>query len=316
LRVCLTTTGTVFPAAPRTTLHDLVMQWGNTKAIRFGWIAAVCAVALEARAENEFVAHSAENYGSSGYCSGDALTNANEDATYLDNGLGGYDQLEYWTNLYNDGRDFADQNNFAWGADENDPAGTDFADVIFFSGHGSGSCSSPARAWITPGDNADGCTIYLAHATSASRHVTFGGTVENREAKAFVTFACQTATYCQHTGGAYDAMSQGQFNILNGFHGDVAEVAGYQSDLGSYSNAVGTEDIGGAWLDWMYDPDVGGGADNCPTSIVFGANSSETADYFSHAGWYDFHDNGARTTHTYYRLCGCDPVNGVALPSC
>jgi hypothetical protein len=292
------------------------MERGHHNAIHFGWLAISCAVAFPARAENEFVAHSAEAYGSSGFCSADALTNASEDAFYIDNGIAGYDQVDYWTDLYNDGRDFTDPAQFAWGVDNDDPYGTDFADVIFFSGHSGASCTGTPRVWITPGDNADGCTIYVAHATAASRHATFGGATAGSDADAFVTFGCNTTQYCAFTGAAYDGMSQGQFNIVNGFHGDVAEVSGYQSDLSSYSNAAEFNDIGEAWLDWMYDPDVGGGADNCPSSIVFGANSSETDDFYANAGWFDFHDNGARTTNNFYRLCGCDPIDGPALPGC
>jgi hypothetical protein len=291
---------------------------GMKRAIQLGWLISIAAFAVPVRAENEFMAHSAETYGSTGACAGDALTNANEDATYLDDGLAGYDQLEYQTNLFFDGRDITDATNFTWGDDDIDPSGSDFADVLFFSGHSGGSCTSPARTWITPGDVADGCTIYASHTTSSSRHVTFGGTTTGSELEAFVTFGCATTLYCAFTAGAYAGMSasSGQYNILNGFHGDVAEVSGYQSDLREYSNDAPNDAIGDAWLDWMYDSDVGGGADNCPSSILWGANSTETDDFFSFSGWFDLHNNGARSTTRFYKLCGCDPINGAALPSC
>jgi hypothetical protein len=281
----------------------------------------VALAAAPVRAEYEFTAHSAEPYGSAGYCGGDALTNANEDALYLDNGMSGYDQLVYQTNLLNDLRDFADSGNHANGDDNLDPTGTDFADVVFYSGHGGASCTSGSeRIWMTPGDSTDGCTIYPTHATSSSRHVTFGGTTAGEDAEIFVTFSCNTTQYCVYTASSdpFAGMSAagGQFNQLNGFHGDVAEVSGYQSDMGSFSNDAIYNGVGDAWMDWMYHPDVGGGADNCPSVIGWGANTSETDDYFTYSGWLDLHNNGSRGTDKFYRLCGCDPIDGAALPSC
>jgi hypothetical protein len=297
------------------------MQFGGKAAIRLGWLISISALAATGRADTayEFVAISAENYGSSGYCGGDALTNANEDATYIDNGIIGYHQFEYWTNLYFDGRDITDAVNFAWGADETDPSGSDFADIIFISGHAGGSCTAGSeRSWFTPGDNIDGCSIYLSHKTSSSRHMTLGGATSGRDAAALITFACQTALYCAYTAGSYDALSRsdGQFNLLNGFHGDVAEVSGYQSDLSEYSWDTLFGAMGDAWLDWMYHPDVGGGEDNCPSSIGWGANSTEMDDFFNNAAWGSLPSNGSRTTDKFYKICGCNPHNGAALPGC
>jgi hypothetical protein len=294
---------------------------GKQGAIRLGWLVGISALAATARAETsyEFVAHSAENYGSSGYCSGDPLTNANEDATYVDNGIVFYNQKEFFTNLLFDGRDITDQVNFSWGVDENDPNGSDFADIIFISGHSAGSCTAGSeRSWINPGDNADGCAIYLSHKTSSSRHMTLGGATEGRDANAMIIYGCLTTLYCAYTAGSYDALSRsdGQFNLLNGFHGDVAEVSGYQSDLSEYSIDVVYDSMGDAWLDWMYWPDIGNGEDNCPSSIGWGANTSEMDDFFNNAAWTSLPNNGSRTTDKFYRICGCDPHNGAALPGC
>jgi hypothetical protein len=269
----------------------------------------------------EMVAFTVEAYGSTGMCSGAALTNPNEDDDYFDNGFSAYGQVERWTDAAVDSRDFTDATRFSWGEDDVGPYGTDFSDVIFFSGHAGASCTSGVeRAYLYMGDNnpsPEVCQLNVANVTTSARHVTWGGAVAGSEADIFVNFACNTTQYCVWTAGAYDGMSAGQFNMINGFHGDVAEVSGYQSDLGSYSSAAMYNDIGEAWLDWMYDPNANAsGEDNCPTSIGFGENSTEITDFFSYAGWYDFHDTGARTTNKYYRLCGCDPQDGSALPSC
>jgi hypothetical protein len=295
------------------------MQWGKTLAIHLGWSTVICSVASHGYAINEYVAQSAEAYGTTGMCAGDALTHANEDGTYVDNGLSTYDDLQYWYDFACDGRDFVDPGLETWGADSTAEYGTDWADVMFFSGHSGGSCTSGAqRAWLTPGDDGEGCSMYLAHVTSGSRMMKFGGTTSGSDADVFITFGCATTYYCVFTAGGYSGLSDttGQFNMLNGFHGDVAEVSGYQADLGSYSTSVVSNDLGDAWLDWMYDPNANGTEDNCPSSIVYGANTSETDDYYANAGFFDFHDNGSRTLHNFYKICGCDPHNGAALPSC
>lgn len=293
------------------------MEWGNKVAIHLGWLLTISAVATSGRAEREFVAHTAEAYGTSGMCSGDTLNNANEDALYFDNGLTGYDQLVHWTDAFYDARDFIDPV-FSIGMDDVDPSGSDFADVIFVSGHGGGSCASGnERIWLTPGDNADMCTFYLAHQVVSSRHVRLGGTTAGSEADAFVAYTCNSTQRCAFLAGSFDTLSVsgGQFNILNGFHGDVAEVSGYQSDLSSYSTSVLYNYVGDAWLDWMYAY-IGSGAYNCPSSITWGTNTTKTTEVFEQHGWYDFPGSGTRATSTFWRLCGCDPVDGDALPSC
>jgi len=279
-----------------------------------------CMANGRANAEYEYVAHTVEDYDAYGMCAGSPLSNPHQDAGYFDNGLSGYDQLEHSSDLTVDGRDFTDSVNFGWGADDSDPYGTDFADVIFFSGHAASSCTSGAeRSYLVMGDESDGCNIDLAHKTGSSREVTWGGTSSNEDAGVLVTFACETTQYCVYTAGAYDGLSDstGQFNLLNGFHGLVAEVSGYQSDLSSYSNAATNNYIGDAWLDWMFDSNVNAnGDDNCPSSIAYGADASERLDFFSNSGWFDFHNNGSRSGLNFFMLCDCDPAGGAQLPGC
>jgi hypothetical protein len=297
------------------------MQFGGKVAIHLGWLISISAFAATGQAETqyEFVAHSAEPYGTAGYCSGDALTNANEDAGYIDDGMIFYGQLAYWTNLSFDGADLTDAVNFAWGADETDPTGSDFADVVFVSGHSGGNCTSGSeRVWITPGDDDDGCNIYLAHKTAASRNITLGGTTEGRDANAMVTYGCMTTHYCVYTAGSFAGLSRsdGQFNLLDGFHGDVAEVSGYQSDLSSYSNDALYGAMGDAWLDWMYSPNIGTGEENCPSAIGWGSSTTNIDSFYNTAAWHSMPSTGSRTTTKFYRICGCDPHNGSALPGC
>lgn len=264
-------------------------------------------------AADELVSFTVEGYGSSGMCAGDTLANAHEDESYFDNGLSAYGQLEHWTDLAVDGRDLTDASRFYWGADSSDPYGADHADVVFFSGHGDSSCASSAeRSWITMGDPYDGCGIFLANVNAASHHMKLG----NTDANVMVTFACETTQFCVYIAGGYDNLTSGEFNLLNGFHGLVWEVSGYQSDLANYSTDATYNDVGDAWLDWMYDPSAYGSADNCPSAIGFGANYSETLDFYSNAGWLDIRSNGARGWTTFFELCDCDPVDGEPLVPC
>lgn len=266
-----------------------------------------------AAAENELVSFTVQGYGTSGMCAGDTLVGAHSDAAYFDNGMSSYHQIEHWSDLAVDGRDLTDVSRFGWGADSSDPYGADHADVVFFSGHANSSCSSGSeRSWLTMGDTVDGCSINLGHVTSSSHHMKLG----NTDANIMVSFACETTQFCVYIAGGYDALTQGEFNLLNGFHGLVYEVSGYQGDLSSYSNDAVYNYVGDAWLDWMYDPNAYGSADNCPTAIGFGANYSETLDFYTNAGWLDIRANGARTWTTYFELCGCDPIDGDPLASC
>jgi hypothetical protein len=291
--------------------------------------AGVSALAFvaSAKAESEAVTHAVNDYAwtnGTGYCCStcDDLTNALTDASKFNTGGAFatiYDQLTNFQNMGVDGADFTDASQYSGGADSVDPYGTDYADVIFFSGHASWS-SSGNYAYLVMGDSNPGETCFprIADDTAVWRHMEFGNGGSGQEADAFVLFACNSAQYEVWEAGGYNLLSHsaGQFNLLNGFHGIVWEISGYQTDLQNYAADARYDAIGDAWIDRMYNND--GSSDNCPMPILWGANAAETDDYYSNAGWLDFHNTGARsgTLPRIHYICGCDPVDGEALSSC
>lgn len=239
-------------------------------------------------------------------------------AMFVEGGFSGYDQISVNNDLWVDGRDFADSSQYSWGGDYNDPYGSDFADVIFFSGHGDWRKDSMS-SFIVMGDfnSNEDCYPRIADDDPDQRHMEFGNGGAGGEADVFVAFACNTAQWEVYNAGGYTALSapKGQFNMLNGFHGVLYEVNGINEDVRNYAAAARYDAVGDAWLDYMYDPRTPG-ASNCPMSIAWGANVAEVEDYFHNAGWFDFHNTGARDwVHRFY-ICGCDPMSGQRMPSC
>lgn len=281
---------------------------------------ALLATALPegAHAARELAMFTPENFGSGALCcSGcDDLPNTIQDGQHFDAGFAQYDVVEHWKNSAVDGRDLTDASLFAWGADTSSPGGSDWADVVFYSGHGSRTCDQFTGHWsqIVMGDDNAGetCNPRTAWASGFDGHMRLGGNTASRDANAYVTFACQTAHLCVWENGGYSPMDQGQFNIVNGFHGIVWEASGYQDDLEDFANDAEWNDVGDAWLDRMYRWRKSG-ENNCPVAIVWGANEAEIDDFYDDAGWYDFHNTGAHEISGFYYLDGCNPKEGDKL---
>lgn len=299
-----------------------------------GALAGVCVVvvgmlsASAALADQEVVTFAVGDYkqtNGAGYCCSTCgeLANPSSDATaFLDGGAFStlYDQVASYANTGVDGRDFTDATQYAWGDDDIDPSGIDYADVIFFSGHAGWSSVTDTSHLVMGDDNVgESCTPTLGDDDSGSRHMELGNGGTGEEADIMVLYACNNPQYEVWQLNGYNATSHssGQFNMINGFHGDVWEVSGYQDDLEGYATDAKWNAIGDAWIDRMYDPRNAGADDNCPLTLAYGANQSETDDFYVNAGWNDFHDTGSRSgAPRLYYLCGCDPVDGGALPPC
>lgn len=280
-------------------------------------------LASAALADYELVMFTPEHFGAAPLCCAgcDELPNTIQDGQHFDNAFGSYDRKKHWTNTAVDGRDFSETAWVPWGADSTDPGGTDWADVIFYSGHGTRVCSAFAGWWseIAMGDDnsppsgTEDCKPHTAFRPgSTNGHVRLGGDTPNEDANAYVLFACQSAHKCVWENGGYSPMDRGQFNIMNGFHGIVWEASGYQDDLEDYAKDAKWNDIGDAWLDEMYRYRLAG-KNNCPVSILWGANESEIDEFYDDAGWFDFHDVGAHSTSGFYFLDGCNPKDGEKL---
>jgi hypothetical protein len=282
-------------------------------------LSALLGVVGPASADRELALFTPEIYGDGDFCceSCDDLPNAIGDGAHFDDGFASYDEIVENQNTTVDGRDFADSGWFAWGADSDATSGTDWADVIFYSGHGSATCDPAVGHYssIVMGEANQGevCSPRTADRSGSSNgHMHFGGPTPSRDANAFVTFSCKSAHKCVWENGGYSPVDNGQFNIWNGFHGTVFEVNGYQDDLEDYAEDAEWNDIGDAWLDHMYrwrKP----GENNCPVAILWGANDGEMDDFYGNAGWYDFHNTGSHGYSNFYYLNNCNPKNGPKL---
>lgn len=276
------------------------------------------AVPGNADAARELVMFTPEDFGAAPLCCTgcDDLPNTIQDGQHFDAGFVSYDVQEHWKNQAVDGRDFTDPDVSASGADSTSPNGTDWADVIFYSGHGSRTCDQFTGHWssIVMGDRNDGetCSPRTAWASGFDGHMRFGGATASRDANALVTFACQTAHKCVWENGGYSPMQRERFDVLNGFHGIVWEVSGYQGDLEDFANDAEWNDVGDAWIDRMYRWRKSG-ENNCPVAIIWGENEDEVLDFYDNAGWYDFHDTGQHAISLFIYLDGCNPKDGDEL---
>lgn len=279
-------------------------------------LAALALAAHPALADRELVMFTPEQYGASPLCclGCDDLPNAIQDGQHFDNAFADYDVVQQWNNQAVDGENFGEADWLAWGDDESSPTGTDWADVIFYSGHGSRTCSSSAWYSSIVMGEADKCSPRTAYRSGGGTqgHLRFGGDTPGRDANAYVLFTCQSAHKCVWEEGGYSPMDQGQFNILNGFHGLVWEASGYQDDLKDYGYHAKWNDMGDAWLDDLYRYRYANSS-NCPVAILWGANEAEMDDFFENAGWFDFHNTGSHTQTGFYYLKNCNPRDGDKL---
>lgn len=122
----------------------------------------------------------------------------------------GYSKVKLNQNKAVDGRDWQDALK-----DHVDPYGTDWADVVFYSGHGGRSCSQDwSRIWMGDYNSGERCGVYTDDIEFAE-----GGSGE--EANVMILAACQTMHRCVWQGGGYRHIDGGnsgtQFTTYNGY---------------------------------------------------------------------------------------------------
>ncbi len=215
-------------------------------------------------------------------------------------------QYQNSVNVY----DFREASMMTDGHDETDPSGSDFADVIFFSGHGSHTCSASAhysQIWMgSMGDKMDPtCDPQLQQ---EMRLGDAGG-----DANVMILASCESAQRCVFIAGGYSAIHAGttEFNVHNGFHGTSWDNLANDGWYGDYATSAEFEGIGDDWVDWLTDTPWGD--DQCATSIVWGASSATVTDIFNHGGFKDFHVSALIGVGAFYYMSPCNPGNGEAL---
>lgn len=272
-----------------------------------------------AHAEWEGATFGVEDYNGTGLCcyGCDDLEFPKNDAAWVRDGLMniGFDQVQLNQDGGVDGRDWMDNHVHAIGDDNIDPYGTDFANVVFYSGHGSCSCGPNYYSEIVMGDDNPG----EACLPNTKTHIRLANGGDNEETQVMILAACQSMQYCVWQNGGYSSVDAGgsgdRFTTYDGFHGLSYDYSDLQSQLKSYVEDSENNGIGANWVadltDLNYFSD-----DQCATTMIRGSSSSTRDNQYSNGGFQDPKDTGSHTGSTFYYICGCDPDDGEVLPSC
>ncbi|HET6337994.1 MAG TPA: DUF6345 domain-containing protein [Polyangiales bacterium] len=230
-----------------------------------------------------------------------------------------YEQTEKYLNMSVDPFDFVDPAlnvlgpGVTYGADADDPYGTDFADVIFYAGHGNHACNS-TEGWnfelatgqqhpAQPGQQAQSCWL------RTDKHLRWG----DEDANVAILFSCSSVQHCVWDAYGYDAMATGQFNVLLGFHGTMLLSSANNTRLDGYLAGTKTEGIIDDWFDEITQIKSGADNDECGTAIVFGPTKAERDNVALHAGYRDLITTPTSNNSSFWYIDGCDPHDGEAL---
>lgn len=275
---------------------------------------AVMIVSASAFAEYEMVAFGVRSFGAADECPGSDLTYPVLDATKVHNALEdlGYDQHQLYSSHDVDGRDFTDRAREDWGRDENDPTGTDFADVVFYAGHGFRKCeANKYYSGLVMGDFNHGNETCLPNSKSNMIFGDSGG-----DANVLVFAACQSAQYCVWDHLGYNPLLNNMANILNGFHGASHDDSTLDELYEDYIYSAENNGLGDDWVDLLTIIRSGSDNDDCATSVIYGKYRSDRDNQYNNGGFFDFKDTGSHSGTGMYYICDCDPNAGDPLPSC
>jgi hypothetical protein len=283
-----------------------------------------------AQAEYESVAHAVRLYGDEEgrcFCQDEASKPCSEPtiwetyANTFDNRMTttmSYAQTEKFFNMSVDPQDFIDPAlevmgpGVPYGLDNDDPYGTDFADVIFYAGHGNHGCST-AEGWnfeFAMGQQHGGSGQPWEYCwLRTDKHLRWG----NSDANAAILFSCSSVHRCVWNAGGYDAMAVGQFNMLIGFHGSMLLSGTNNSLLDAYLSGTAYEGIIEDWVEEVTQIKSGSNNDECATGIVFGPTKAERDNVALHGGYRDLITTPSSNNSSFWYIDGCDPDDGEAL---
>ena len=219
-----------------------------------------------------------------------------------------YDQTEKWTNQQVDPVDIVDASREAYGADEVDPYGTDFADAIFTSSHGNAVCSgSDYRSSFGLGQAHSGQTCW----PETDHDIEWGDT----DADVAIIFGCQSVQLCVWDHNTYAPMDAGSFKMLMGFHGTMWLNSDANGRLDDFLADTATDDIGEYWVDYLTDIQFWPweNPDQCATTVLWGSTYGAMDDMYDYGGFKDFWGTGTHSLSSFYSYNGCDPHDGPEL---
>lgn len=218
-----------------------------------------------------------------------------------------------------------ESDDFHWNDDDEVATiGTDWADVVFFAGHGSGICPislSSSYTILHMGDNSVSCEVRLG---GTANQVQFGAGGGSSDANVMMMYASVSLAYCAAEAGniirQIDVANSGaQFTLLNGFNNSPQDRPESPTEVRNYVSASSIGGIGDNWGSIMSNRD--GDVAECSVSSVL-SSSRDNADFmFFWGGLKDFKDTGSHEEHWYYYDCArdsCDEDGDTtyALPWC
>lgn len=217
--------------------------------------------------------------------------------------------VETWTNLAVDGRDFTDGDEYIWGDDDYDPYATDWADVIWYRGHSGYSCSTGAYySSFLMGDDDETCS------PNTRDHIRWGVGSSNEEINIAVMFSCYSSQKCVWINdGYYSSNDGGWFAIWLGFHGVMQHTTAQPAQFESYIQGAEEDGVADDFIDWFNDIRDGADNDMCALPIVFGSNSTLRGSIYTYMGFKDFKDPVSVNASTGWAIPGCDPEGGPEL---
>lgn len=226
-----------------------------------------------------------------------------------------YSAYYVWTGLGMDWGDFVEGQ-----GDEVSPYGADWADVVFFSGHGAPAVcpgGNGARYGIAvAGDPGPGnaCTIRVGGSTT-NMLLAEGGS--DSDTNFLMLHSSRTLEFCAANGGNInawvDAGNTGtQQTLINGFHNSPLDEDHNDVEILNYVSGAGMAGIGDDWVDTMGYRN--GTYSDCSVSSVVGHNTITNDSLYFYGGFNDWHDTGAHQSHWYYADCGHGYCGGI--PGC
>lgn len=223
----------------------------------------------------------------------------------IDN-YGYYTQIVSNKNAQVDDYDWIDEDE--GGNDKHDPYGTDFADVIFFIGHGLHNFSTHVSR-LSMGDEGGQCEVALGD------EVILG----DRDANVLLMYSSVCMQYEAWTSGPLASLdgggSGGELAYANGMHGSPLAGSELIDQISDYVYAAEDSGIGPAWLSTFYDDNSPTEeTEDCPVSIVWAESQATADERWYNGGLADFGTTGTHTYSVYYYLSGCEPYFGSQLP--
>lgn len=280
---------------------------------RRGRLAIWAAVALLlggpnlATADYETVAFGVEEYAGPGECGQGPPLDYTWDMAqswdlYMET-VADYDVATKYANDNVDPEDFIDY----YDDEGTSPTGTDWADVVFFAGHGRATCDALNDGYTTlmTGDDVGvDCEVRIGGSTN---EVVFGSGGSSSDANMMFMHASESLAHCVVEDAVIDDIDDGeagtQFTLLAGFHNSPDDEGSNPGEIEAFIGNSVTNDVGWSWIYVLANRDEDNNAE-CTSLVITSSSLSNANNLFNNGGLKDLKDTGTHSTYWYYSNCG------------